>query len=68
MLTLNSVNKKIKSLGIDAELAKEDGYFYFYGKSVERCYSTSIYVHRLNQLTMEQWLDHLNDFVEESKC
>lgn len=65
MLTLKKVNKVIKERGIDAELVKDDGYFYFWGLSVEKCKSTSVYCHTLNQLTLEQWMVDLDIFVKE---
>jgi hypothetical protein len=65
MLTLKKVNKEIKARGIDAELARANGYFYFFGVSVERCYSTMIYCNSLNRLTLEQWMNDLDYFVRE---
>lgn len=64
MLTLKTVNKKIASLGINAELIKGDGYFYFWGKDVELCRSTSVMVNQLNCLSIDQWMEELKGFVK----
>ncbi len=57
MLTLKAVNKAMVARGYSDELVKGDGYFYFIGEKADQFYSSSVYVYRLNQLTLEQWLD-----------
>lgn len=68
MLTMKTINKAIADKGIDAELVKGKGYFYFAGEDVAWCDMTSVYVYRLNELSLEAWLDQLNEFINESKA
>lgn len=69
MLTLKQVNKAIEEAGFkDIELVKSgEGYFYFWPTCEKRHWldqlnTKSVYVMRLNQLTLEQWLDELRTF------
>lgn len=57
MLTTKQVVKAIKAkFGVDVEMYKGNGYYYFEGDCVDGCQSTSVYVNTLNQLSLEQWL------------
>ena len=67
MLTLKAVNKAIAARGIKAELVQGDGYLWFSGDDVEFAYTTSVAVCRLNHLTLERWMQELDDFVADSK-
>jgi len=67
MLTLKAVNKAIAARGIKAELIQGDGYLYFVGDDVEYAHTTSVSVCRLNHLTLERWMQELDDFVAETK-
>lgn len=66
-LTLKSVNAAIKAKGINAELVKGDGYFWFDGVDVEFAYSPSVMVFQLNHLTLEQWMEELDAKVQDHK-
>lgn len=57
-VTLNRVNAELKKLGIDAELVRGDGYFYFWGDDV-RDMSHSVYTCQLGLWTLQQWVDEL---------
>lgn len=62
MLTLRKVNKELAPFGV--ELVKGDGYFYFEGEVVDNKSYTSVYVFRLNQLTLEQWLEEFQNILK----
>lgn len=65
-MQLRTVNKAIAARGIDAELVHGEGYFYFVGSAVENADSTSVMVFRLNDLTLDQWMEELDSAIEES--
>lgn len=67
MLQLRTVNKALKNEGIKAELIKGEGYLYFIGDDVELCYTTSVYVPRLNDLPLEVWMKHARGFKIENE-
>lgn len=66
-LTIKSVNKAIAARGIKAEIFQGDGYLYFYGDDVELAYTTSVAVCRLNHLSLERWMQELDDIVDSHK-
>lgn len=55
-LTLKALNNALSVNGIEDELVKGDGYFYFWGKKASTWYCSSVMVFRLNDLTVEQWI------------
>ena len=57
MLTLRQVNKKLKELYGDIELVKGDGYLYFVSEHKDFQDSTMVYVDKLNDLTLDRWLE-----------
>ncbi len=67
MVQLRTVNKAIKARwpGTDLELVKGDDYFYFIGAGTERCKTASVYVPRLNDLTLDRWLEEAEDKMAE---
>lgn len=65
-MQLRTVNKVIANRGIDAELVHGEGYFYFVGDAVEHAETASVMVFRLNDLTLEQWMEELDSIVTES--
>lgn len=54
MLTLKQVNEELKKY--DAELVRGDGYFYFVGDTADYFTEQGVYVNKLNDLTMDQWV------------
>lgn len=70
-LRLKNVNAAIEAKFPDVELVKGAGYFYLVGKTEEmsnKLYSiqsTSIYVYKLNELTLEQWLDDVERIIKK---
>ena len=65
MITIKSVNKMIASKGILAEIVKGDGYYYFTGSDVELAEYTSVYVFKLNDMTMQQWSESIDSIVAD---
>ena len=65
MLTLKKVNKEIDAHGLKMELCKGKDYFYFWGEDVKYD-AKGVYVCRLNELTMQNWLQ--SAFEVSSKC
>jgi hypothetical protein len=60
-LTLKTLNKHLMSLGFTEELVKGKGYFYFDGPDVGHFERTGVYVYRLNQLNLDQWVAELEE-------
>jgi len=65
-VTVANVNAALRAAGIDAELLKGRGYFYFGGPAVELCYTTSVPTMHLRSLSVEQWLDEARRFAAET--
>lgn len=66
MSTIASVNRALKKAGIDAELVKGKGYFWFDGDEASGFYSNSVSVFRVNQLTDDQWVKEYHTLKEDS--
>lgn len=54
--TSKQVISFLKSKGIDTELVRGKGYWYFWGETEMRWYSSSVSVYYITDLTLEQWL------------
>lgn len=68
-VTLNVVNSAIAAAGIDAELVRGSGYFYFSGPAVESAYSSTVGgVYKIGSLTVDQWLNALRTIIEKGQC
>jgi hypothetical protein len=66
-LTLDKVNKELKKQGYDTKLVKGEGYFYFVGKEAWDFKCQSVYVFRLNDLSLEQWVKEYEERLKEIK-
>lgn len=56
-VTLKQVNAALKAEGIDAELVRGQGYFYFTGKAMDVASEQGVYgVSRLGELSVERWV------------
>ena len=62
-LTINAVTKAIRALGNEDELVRGNGYFYFAGPTAAGFYSQSVYVYRLTDLTLDQWVEAYKDLA-----
>jgi hypothetical protein len=61
------VNKVIRAAGIDAQLVKGSGYFYFTGAAVEGAFTTSVNVYLLADLTLEEWMKELVEILADAE-
>jgi hypothetical protein len=66
-LTLKKVNKELKKQGYDTKLVKGEGYFYFVGKEAWDFKCQSVYVFRLNDLSLEQWVKEYEERLKDIK-
>lgn len=63
MLTLKKINAELQKKYPGIELVRGQGYFYVYsedddlGLKLAGLYTTSIPVDKLNQMTMEKWIE-----------
>lgn len=60
-LTLNAINKALAAKGCGERLVKGNGYWYFAEGKAHFWPSSSVLVYRLNDLTLEQWLEEHAD-------
>jgi len=51
------INKAIEAEGGKERLVRGDGYWYFTEGDAEKWPETSVMVHRLNSLTLKQWVE-----------
>ena len=64
-LQIRTINKAMAAEGIKLELVQGDGYFYFDGEGTERLYTASVHVFRLNDMSLERWLDYARGMWKE---
>lgn len=62
LLRLSTVNKALPG---DLELVKGEGYFYFAGTGMESVKTASVYVPRLNDLSLDRWIAEATDLMAE---
>lgn len=55
-LTIAAINQAIANKGGKEILVKGNGYFYFSDGDAPDWQSSAVYVYRLNDLTLEQWI------------
>ncbi len=53
---LKTINKALADKGYKVELVKGNAYYYFSGEEALKFYNSSVYVTKLSQLTLEQWI------------
>lgn len=64
--TLAAVNKALAAAGIDAELVKGRGYFYFVGSDMDYAEEQGVYgVFRLSDLSVTQWVEEARQRIEK---
>ena len=60
--TIPSVNKALKAAGIEAEIFRGNGYFYFSGPAVEVSHEQGVYgVFRISDLSVEEWVEEAKE-------
>lgn len=67
MLTLKNLNTKVRNKWGDVEVIKGDGYFWLCGDDVPNVPSTTILAHRVNQLTLDQWLLYIEEIMNNKR-
>lgn len=61
-VTIKQVNEALKAEGIDAEIVRGDGYFYFFGPSMDLANEQGVYgVVRLSDMSVERWVQEAKD-------
>jgi len=65
--TIPAVNKALRAAGIDGELVKGRGYFYFKGNDLPVAYTESVYVNRVDRMSIEQWVEEAKRQKKEIK-
>lgn len=61
-----SVNKAIRALGGAEKLVKGEGYFYFTGGEAASWPATSVYVYRLHDLSLAEWVEEYKSLRAEA--
>ena len=56
MITLKQINKALHKRGYDSSLHRGKGYFYFEGNEADLFEEQGVYVHKLNELTLDKWI------------
>ena len=51
------VNKALSAKGYNDELFAGKGYWYFSGSAADKFPQSSVYVYRLNDLNLDQWIE-----------
>jgi len=61
-----NIDNAIKKLGIEAEIFKGNGYFYFVGKSMDFAKQQGIYgVYRFSDLSLDRWVEECKELVKQ---
>jgi hypothetical protein len=56
MINRRTINKALSSKGYSDKIFAGEGYFYFSGDTASKFPQSSVYVYRLNDLSLEQWV------------
>jgi hypothetical protein len=62
--TIAAVNQALKAAGHSETLVKGRGYFYFADGEASNWRATSVYVYRITDLTVEQWVAERNELAQ----
>jgi hypothetical protein len=67
-VTINSINKALSATGLDCEIVKGYGYFYFCGPAMDQVREEhGVYgVFRLSDLTIEQWVSIASEKISSN--
>lgn len=64
-ITKRTIDAALKKEGINAEIFKGKGYFYFAGSSVDFSHEQGVYgVARFSDLTIDRWVDECKQIVK----
>ena len=62
------VNKALRARGVPHILTAGRGYYYFRGGNALCWYSSSVYVYRAVELTLERWLEEYDQLANDAKA
>lgn len=62
--TVARVNKELKRLGHPERLRRGRGYYYFVDGKAHEWYSSSVYVYRVESLTLGQWIQKREELAK----
>jgi hypothetical protein len=61
-----NIDNAIKKAGIQAEIFKGNGYFYFVGKSIDLSQQQGVYgVSRFSDLSLDRWVEECKELVKQ---
>jgi len=60
-VTRKKINAAIAAIGGTEEIVKGRGYWYFAGGASSGWLSSSVYVYRLDDLTLAQWIEEYHE-------
>lgn len=63
MINRRTINKALRSKGYSDEIFAGKGYWYFAGDTVAKFRQSSVCVYRLNDLTLEQWIEAYENLI-----
>lgn len=62
------VNRALKARGVPERLQRGAGYYYFREGNALGWYSSSVYVYRASDLSVERWLEEYDLLANEAKA
>lgn len=65
MLMLKTVNRELQKTLPGYELVKGEGYFYVDGPDTETWGETMIYAYRINDMSLEQWIESVDQLFQK---
>jgi len=66
-VTINNVNAALKGAGIDAELVRGKGYFYFAGPAMDRVYDACVCTMFITDFSVQRWVDICREKIKENE-
>jgi hypothetical protein len=66
-MTIRDINTALRAEGIQGSLRRGRGYFYFTGADFDSCFSTSVYVFRLEGFTLAQWISEAKQMIAAAR-
>jgi hypothetical protein len=68
-ITLNAINTELARLGYAERLFRGEGYFYFgEGEADGRWPSSSVWVYRLSQLSLDEWIQEYRRLAADARA
>lgn len=64
--TVAAVNRRLKAEGHEERLTRGNGYYYFRGGTTGSWMSTSVYVFRSDDLTVDEWMAEYRELASQA--